>query len=71
MPKDLQRQGTVSRGPGVLEGVLGSEGHSIVSAPAEAQRRLYRLRKERLDDPVLLRAAEERRAACHYPSTPP
>lgn len=41
MPKDPQRQGTVPRGPGVPEGVLGSEGHSIVSAQAEAQRRLY------------------------------
>lgn len=40
MPKDLHRQGTVSRGPGVLEGVLGSKGHSIVSAQAEAQRLL-------------------------------
>lgn len=68
MPENPQRQGTVSRGPGVPEGVLGSEGHSIVSAKAEAANRL---REERLDVPVLLRAAEERRAACHFPSTPP
>lgn len=70
MPQDPQRQGTESRGPRVPEGVLGSEEHLIVSAHAETQRRLYTLRKERLDVPVLLRAAEERRAACHFPLHP-
>lgn len=41
-----------------------------MSAHAEAQKQLYMLRKERLDVPVLLKAAEERRAACHFPLHP-
>lgn len=65
MSEDPQRQGTVSGEPGSRR-----EFWDLKGAQAEAQRRLCRLREERLEVPVLLGASEERQAACHFPLHP-